>query len=228
MKLPEKNELNVTKYNVVAKPRPDGKADLEVVVEYSGEDAVEMRDDLAPAAETARLEYLQAWLRERRPGAALKSNTIDNLQDVEKPLTIKMTIEAPGLITSAEGVLLVRGCALTCRESNPISRGNRRYPFFLQRGWNEEETEVIQPSGGMKAGTMPPPVVAKSEIGTLTFSCSAEEDGSARCTRQFVARKTQVPAAAQNNIRAMFDKIVQADRATVAFQQADASAAGGH
>jgi len=30
------------------------------------------------------------------------------------------------------------------------------------------------------------------------------------------------------NIRAMFDKIVQADRATVAFQQADASAAGGH
>jgi len=228
MKIPEKNELNVTKYGVTEKPRQDGKADLDVVVEYSGEDAIEMRDDLAPAAETARVALLQEWLRERRPGAALVSNTIENLQDVEKPLIIKMVIEAPGLITSAEGVLLVRGCALSCQDSNPISHGSRRYPFFLQRGWNEEETDTILPSDGMKAGDMPPPMVARSEVGTLTFSCAAQEDGSVRCTRQYVARKTQAPPAALNNVRAMFDKIVEADRTTVAFQRSNGTAAGGN
>ena len=227
VKLPEKNELNTTKYGVKVTPRPDGKADLDVTVEYSGEDAAEMRDDLAPAAETARLAYLQHWVADRRPGAALKSHSIENLADNEKPLVVKMAIEAPGLVTTAEGVVLVRGCALSCQDSNPLSRGSRQYPFFLQRGSNEEETDLIQPVGGMKAGDMPVPVTARSEIGTLTFSCSTQEDGGARCSRQFVVRKTQAPATAQSSIRAMFDKAVEADRTTVAFQQSQGSAGSG-
>jgi uncharacterized protein DUF3857/transglutaminase superfamily protein len=227
LKLPEKNELNTTKYSVKVTPRPDGKADLDVTAEYSGEDAVEMRDDLAPAAETARLSYLQRWVAARRPGAALKSQSIENLADAEKPLVVKMAIEAPGLVTTAEGVVLVRGCALSCQDSNPLPRGSRQYPFFLQRGSNEEETDVILPVAGMKAQDMPAPVTARSEIGTLTFSCATQEDGGARCSRQFIVRKSQVPATAQNSIRAMFDKAVEADHTTVAFQQTAGSTASG-
>jgi len=69
MKIPEKNELNVTKYNVVAKPRPDGKADLEVVVEYSGEDAVEMREELIPASDSERHDMIVDWLEKCRPAS---------------------------------------------------------------------------------------------------------------------------------------------------------------
>jgi len=225
--LPEKNELSASKYRVTVAPRQDGKADLVVEAEYTGEDAIDMRSDLAPAAETARLSYLQDWVADHRPGAALRSHTIDNLDDVDKPLLIKMNIEAPDLVTTAEGIVLVRGCALTCRNNNPISKGSRQYPFFLRRGWSEEETVTIQPSGGMKAGTMPQAVTARSEIGSLTFSCMSQEDGGARCSRQFSARKSRVPAAYQSSIRAMFDKIVEADRTAVAFQQPEKTAAGG-
>jgi len=227
LKLPEKNELNVTRYSVTVKPRPDGKADLDVTAEYSGEDAVAMRDDLAPAAETARLSYLQTWVAHRRPGAALKTQSIENLADLDKPLTIKMTIEAPGLVTSTEGVMLVRACALSCEDSNPIPRGSRQQPFYLDRSSSEEEIDVIQPAGGLKAGDMPPPVIAKSEIGSLTFSCSSQDDGGARCSRQFVSRKTRVSAAAQASLRAMYDKIVEADRTAVALQSGAGPAAGG-
>src|SRR6185503_10126894 len=118
--LPSRTELSTAKYKVVVKPRPDSKADLEVEAEYQGEDAIEMRDELAPAAETARLAFLQHWVTEHRPGSALRSHTIENLADVGKPLVIKMAIEAPGLVTVADDVFLVRGCVLTCEESNPV------------------------------------------------------------------------------------------------------------
>lgn len=225
--LPTRNELSTTKFRITVKPRPDGRADVEAEAEYTGEDAIEMRDDLAPAAETARTIYLQEWVRDHRSGAALKSHSIENVDDTDKPLLIRMSIEAPGLVTLADGVVLVRGCVLSCREVNPISRGYRLYPFHVGRGWNEEETVVIQPSDGMTVGDMPAPIMVRSEIGTLTFSCAPQEGGAARCSRQFVARKNQLPPSYQNSLRSMFDKIIEADRTTVSFQQSETAAAGG-
>jgi hypothetical protein len=224
--LPSKNEISASRYRVTLKPRADGKADVDVEAEFLGEDAIDLRDDLAPAAETARLAFMQKWVAARRTGAALRSHTIENLDDVEKPLRIKMNIEAPGLVTTADEVMLVRGCVLTCEESNPISRSARQHPFYVDRGWNEEETVVIQPVDGIQAGPMPPSVMAKSEVGSLTFSCLPHGDGGARCARQYVARRNRWPATAQDNIRKMFDKVIEADRTTVALQPSEAGAAG--
>ncbi|MBI4169507.1 MAG: DUF3857 and transglutaminase domain-containing protein [Acidobacteria bacterium] len=224
--LPSRNEISASRYKIGLKPRSDGKADLDVEAEFLGEDAIDLRDDLAPAAEAARLAFMQKWVAGRRPGAALRSHTIEDLDDVEKPLRITMKIEAPGLVTTAEDILLVRGCVLTCEETNPISRGARQYPFFVDRGWNEEETVVIQPVDGIQAGPMPPSVMAKSEVGTLTFSCLPHGDGGARCARQFVARRNRWPASVQENVRKMFDKVIEADRTTVALQPSEAGAAG--
>ncbi len=226
-KLPSKSEISTTKYRVTVKPRADGKADLVVEAEYAGEDAIEMRDDLAPAAESARLSYLQNWVADHRPGAELRTHTIENLDDVDKPLLIKMTLESPGLVTNAEGISMVRGCVLTCQESNPLSRAKRQYPFFLMRGLNSEETVSIEPPKDMKSSTMPAPALVRSEIGSLTFSCMSQDGGGARCVRQFAARKNVVPASAQDNIRAMYDKIIEADRTAVAFQQSEGGSPGG-
>jgi hypothetical protein len=225
--IPEKSEPGATKHRVTVRPLPDGKAELQVETEYSGEDAIQMRDELAPAAEAARLSYLQHWVADQRPGAALRSHTIENLEDVDRPLVIKMSIEAPGLVTVAEGLLLVRGCALTCQDSNPMSRASRLHPFFVQRGRNEEETVTIEPVEGMKAGTMPAPVIAQSQIASLSFSCASEANGGARCSRQFVERRSRAAAGSMGGIRAMYDKVVEADRTTVAFQQPEEAGAGG-
>jgi hypothetical protein len=66
----------------------------------------------------------------------------------------------------------------------------------------------------------------KSALGSLTVSCSSQGDGSMRCTRRFTAPRGRWPAAEKDNIRKMFDSIVEADRTAVAFQEG-AVAAGG-
>jgi len=224
--LPQKDETSGTRYQVTVKPREDGGADLDVVAEFQGEDAIEMRQELLPAAESARTAYLQFWLKEARPGAALKSFQTEDLEVIDKPLRIKMSIEAPELVTKAESLLLVRDCVLDCEDSNPISRAERSYPFYVDRGWNKEETVTIVPPAGMKAAAPPKPVALKSALGSLTLSCSSQADGAMRCTRRFTAPRGRWPAAEQDNIRRMFDSIVEADRTTVAFQEGAAASGG--
>lgn len=224
--LPQKNEVSAARYRSTVKPRPDGKADVEIEAEFTGEYAIDLRNDLVPAADTARLTFLQGWVARKRPGSALKSHAIENLQDVEKPLRVKLAIEAPGLVTLADETTLVRGCVLTCEDSNPLSRRARQHAFYVDRGWNEEETVMIQPGAAMQVET-PPPASARSEVASLTFSCLAQGDG-ARCTRQFTARRNRWPATVQENLRKMYDKVVETDRSTVALQPgAPGTAAGG-
>jgi len=217
--LPQKDEISGTRYQITVKPRAEGPAELDVVAEFQGEDAIEMRQELLPASESARTAYLQSWLKEKRPGAALKSFQAEDLEAIDKPLRLKMTIEAPELVTKAESLLLVRGCVLGCEDSNPISRAERSYPFYVDRGVNSEQTVTIVPPAGMKAAAPPKPVALKSVLGSLTVSCSSQGDGSMRCTRRFTAPRGRWPAAEQDNIRKMFGSIVEADRTAVAFQE---------
>ncbi len=216
--LPVKNELSVGRYRVTVRPHPDGRADLVVEGQFFGEDAADLREDLAPASEVGRKSYLEEWVGKRRPGATLASYSIENLEDPDQPLLLKMSIESPGLVTKADQVELVKGCVLTCVQSNPVSRGGRQYPFYVDRGWNEDETVVVEAPEGMAPAQMPKPVVAKSALGSFSLSCMAQGDGSIRCSRQFAARRTRLPESEQAGIRAMFDQIVEGDRTTVAFQ----------
>jgi len=121
----------------------------------------------------------------------------------------------------------VRGCVLDCEESNPISRGERQYPFYVERERIDEQTVTIVPPEGMKMSQLPSPATAKSAIGTLTSSCSTQTDGSVRCVRKFAATRGRWSPGEQNGIRAMYDKIVEADRSTVAFEKTTQKAAGG-
>jgi hypothetical protein len=225
--LPVRNELSATRYRVTVSPLPGGRADLEVEAQYQGEDAIELREELLPIGEEARKTFLQTWADDERPGAVVKSYTIEHLDAIDQPLSIKMQLEAPGLVTMAEGIVLVRGCVLTCFDTNPITRGTRQHPFYVDRGWNDDETIIIRPPAGMGSAQTPPPLQARSSITSLNSSCSSQGDGSVRCTRQYVARRNRWPASELTSLRAMFERVVQADRGTVAFQQGGAAEAGG-
>lgn len=226
--LPTKTELSTSRYRSTVTPRPDGMAVVEVEAEFTGEDAVDLRDKLVPAADSARKEYLEAWVAGIRDGAALRTFVLENLAEVDKPLVLRLGLEVPGLVTNAGEAVFVRGCVMTCTDSNPISRGPRQHPFYVDRGWNREETVLIKAPGAMKVaeGKEAPAFSTRSVIGNLILTCMPQGDEAFECSRVFVVRRNRWPASEQANIRAMFDKIVEADRTTVAFQQSEGDGVG--
>jgi hypothetical protein len=216
--LPKKHELSTTRYKITVRPQQDGRAGLTIEAEFRGEDAVDFRDVLLPAGQDARKAFLQNWLDRRRDGAVLGSHTIEQLEEFDKPLRIKMEAEAPGLVTLADGVMAVRGCILSCYDANPIPRGERTHPLYVDRGWNTEETVIIEAPEGMVPAPAPPAVVARTAVALMNLRCTLQGESGVRCTRQFIARRNRWPAAQLVKVREMFDKIVAADQTRVVFQ----------
>jgi hypothetical protein len=219
IELPARSEVSATRYLVTVKPRLDGKAGLEIDAEFLGEDAIALREELFPMGEDGRRAFLQGWLERKRTGSTLLSHVIEELGDFEVPLKIKMKAEAPGLVTVAGDILAVRGCVLSCIDVSPISRAKRTQPLYVARGWNEEETVVIEAPEGMTATEKPSPLLAMSPVARLDFSCTSQGEKTVRCSRQFVAQKKQLPAGEFVKVRRMYDRIVQADQTQIAFNR---------
>lgn len=219
--LPVRVEVNTTRYRVTLQPKPGGKADAELQADFAGEDGIDLREEMVPAAESARETWAKQWLENRVPGAVLKSVAFESLADTDKPLRMNMAFEAPGLVTVADDVYVVRACVVSCLGTNPLSRGTRTHPFYIDRGWNREEAVTLKPpAAGMAASQMPPMATARSSAASMSLSCSAQGDESVRCVRQFTAARNRWPATANASLRTMYDSIVQADRTTVAFTAA--------
>ncbi|MCI0407994.1 MAG: DUF3857 domain-containing protein [Acidobacteria bacterium] len=216
--LPVKNELSTTKYQIAVSPRADAKADLEIEARYTGEDAIDNRENLAPYSESARAETLKGWLERALPGAVLVSQSFENLENVQEPLVLKVKAEAPGLVTLAEGAATVRGCVLFCYDANPFAATQREHPIFVDRGWNKEQIVDIHPPAGMTPGEPPLGLSARSAIGNFTMRYSAGDANSVKCTGHMVASRGRWAASEMDGVRAMYEKVVQADRTAVAFQ----------
>ena len=221
--LPKVDDPGATRYEVTVRPRADNKSDLEVMAEYRGEDAVDMRRELIPVSESERASFLQRWAGEARPGSVLQSHELLDLDQPDKPLRLKARLEAPGLLTRSDALMTVRGCVLDCYETNPISRSERKHPFYVDRGRRTEQIVTILPSEGMKAATLPASQTARSVIGSLTLACGAADNGGVRCTRTLTLPRERWPEDQGGSVRAMFDKILVIDRTSIAF---DAGTAG--
>lgn len=216
--LPAKQESSRTRYEIEVMVTGGSNAELKVEAEYSGEDAIDMRTRLAPVGSDSRTGYLVDWLNERVPGAQVSALEFDNLEDDSQPLTIKFNLSGAGVVTIADDVVLVRGCILSGIGSNPITSTNRRHPLQVDRGWNIQESVVVQAPEGMEIREFPPSTEVNANVARLSFSCRSTVEGGARCSRVFTAPRRQWPPNALANLMKLYDKMLEVDRTTLAFQ----------
>jgi hypothetical protein len=216
--LPLVTGVGLTRYDVTLRPLADGSADVEGTVLIDGEDAVEMREGLIPASESERHDMIVDWLGKCRPDSALADFSIADLDDVDKPLRLKIRIRVRGVVTRAEEVLMVASCVFDCYAANPLSHGARTQPFFVDRGRRRMETVTIVPPERFTAATLPEDGTASSAIGAMTFGCEKKDDGAVSCVRAFTLPRAHVPATEADGVRAMFDTIVGLDRSGIALE----------
>jgi len=218
VKLPSRNELSRTSYQVTLHPSETGRVTMDIEAEFFKEDGVDMRSDLAPAGEQERETIVKDWLARKLPGATISALAVDGLDDPDAPLKLTLSATAPGIATVADDMVLVHGCILSGYESNPITQVNRRYPLQLNRGWNVQETVIVDLPEGMKVAGMPHEVKADAGVARISFSCTPRGNG-ARCMRVFTAPARQWPAERVSALHHLFDQVVAADASTLALQK---------
>jgi hypothetical protein len=216
--LPQNTDVGLTRYSATLRPLRDGAADLEAEVLFDGEDAVEMRDDLVPASETERHDLVLDWLDQVRPGSALGGFDLLDLENVDAPLRMNVRFRARGLVTLADEVVTVAPCVFECYAANPLSRGRRVQPFFVDRGRRRMQTVTLVPPGGATQVTLPEPGSASSALGALSFGCEEKAAATVECIRALTLPRNRVEATEADAVRAMFDAIVALDREGVVFR----------
>lgn len=226
-KLPMGAAQSKTSYVTAVTPQPDGRAVIESVVEMTGDDAAEMRDTLVPESESDRRTRITRWTGDMLEGATLQEFSFEDLETIDKPLRIKLKLEAPALVTRAEDVTAVRGCALDCYTSNPVPRSDRRYAIYIDRPMTRESLTTIKAPQGARAAPMPKPVSLDSIFGTYKLSCTASQGGDVTCGRNLNLPRSRWPETTGQAFKKLFDQIVQSDRTSVAFSSEAAPAAAG-
>jgi hypothetical protein len=242
--LPQKTDVGLTRYDASLRPLRDGSADVEATVTFTGEDAVEMRDDLIPASTAERHDIILDWLDEASPGSALADFEPKDLEDVDAPLHLRLHIVARGHVTLADEALAIQPCVFDCYAANPIGSGSRTQPFFVDRGRRRMQVVTLIPPDGVTQAVLPDPGSASSALGAMSFGCEskggdgpegARDPGDAapgsgtagsdatggsrvECVRAFTLPRSRIEANADDEVRAMFDAIVALDRARVVFR----------
>jgi len=217
VELPRNADTGKTRYKVAVTPHLDGRAELDIEAEYEGQDAVEMRQRLAPVGEKEREEFLADWLHKRLPGATLVTQSIEKLQDLEEPLELNLKATASGVVTVADNAVLVKGNLLSGYESNPIGNANREHDLCVDRGWNQGETVVIAPPEGMEAGEVPPTASANAGVARISFRCYTNMEGAVECSRVFGAPRKRWPPSRFESLRKLMDRLVEVDSTVIAF-----------
>jgi Domain of Unknown Function with PDB structure (DUF3857) len=225
MVLPREAQPGRTRYTEDLSPGAQGGTGIEVEATFWGEDAMDMRDDLVPVGGEERTAVLQQWLRNRRAGASLLRYSLEHLDDLDAPLVLKMTINVPGAVSTSEGAILVRGCVLSCYDANPIPGAQRRYPIYIDQGWNTEEILTVHVPPGDTVAPLPPPVHQNATVASLEWSCSTPSADTARCTQHVTGASMHLQSGDAGALRSFFDDVVQSDRNQVALLTPDEAAA---
>lgn len=101
------SELGVTHEGTITL-RSDGSAKIELTQEYHDRWAFQLRKWLSGVSEKRRKEELEARLLGLAlPGARIDKLVLPNLDDIDQPVRLTMSIEAPNLARVAEGELVL-------------------------------------------------------------------------------------------------------------------------
>ena len=204
------SELGVTHKGTI-KLRADGSAELQLEQTYHDRWAFQLRKWLSGVSENRRKEELEARLLGLAlPGARVKSLKLPNLDNIDEPVRLSMTIEAPNLARVAEGELTL-DIPFVGSVGRLVRLPTRQTPLYISERFATQtriELKVILPDGAT--------VVSRTEATTIkTPQISArvrydKAPGSLLVKRELTLPASRIQPDAYPTFR---EKVLEADDA---------------
>jgi len=142
----------------------DGSADIELVQSFAGKAGITMRNVLDKVAGSQLHDFVESKLLGRNlPGARLHDLKIENKDDIEAPLTLRIEAEASQL-ARANGKSLVLKSLFPMRFAQLAALPSRQTPLLLGVSSHVEvKFEVVVPESMKVPATLPGAVLRDGE-----------------------------------------------------------------
>lgn len=177
------------------------------------------RNALLHAPETERQKVLENFLNLFLGGFRLLGAGIGNLEDHDKPLSIKFRFQAEQYAKKAGNLLLVRPCVLGNKASELWAAKERKYPLQLGACSIQTDFYEIRLPEGYEVDELPPPVSVQSEFAGYQSSVKVE-GRNLIYQRRFEIKKLIVPADRVGELNELRRKIRADERGQAVLKQA--------
>jgi hypothetical protein len=172
--LPAAKNRVATVQSVTLLATGDARVDEHVTV--AGEVAHEWRNHYQSPAERPE-RYGKAWAQ-KHPGAKLDSVDMPRLDDLERPVEVRASLEVPDWARSDGGELVMPALGREADMLRSYARlSSRKHDLVLGFPWRQEDRVTVTLPAGMRAVRLPEARTVAAPFGRFTLT--AEDKGGA-------------------------------------------------
>jgi hypothetical protein len=195
----------------------------EVTLEFSGEDALEHRLDALQTDETGRTKELEHELVKSFPeGASAKLLDMQGMEESEKPLIARFSVEIPGFASVAGKHLVVPVCIFQTRTKNPFVHDMRTYPIAFPYSSTELDDTIIRVPAGYTLESPAHPYQMKLYYATYQTSI-AFEDNQIKSKRVLTFKGVHFGPEQYSQLKGFFNVVQVGDSGQAVLQEAAAA-----
>jgi transglutaminase superfamily protein len=208
----------------------DGTLEGDVQIEYSGQFAIERKEENDDDSETQREESLKDEVKGHLSTAELGDIRVENVTDPVKPFVYTYHVKVPGYAQRTGKRLFLQPAFFQRGVSPLFSASTRQYPVYFHYPWLEDDEVLIElPQGFSLDNADAPAPFSGGPVGEYKPSIGVTKDG-----RTLIYKRTfffggggtiLFPVNAYPQVKNFFDMLNKQDNHTVTLKQAATSAA---
>ena len=207
----------------------DGTIEGEVEVEYTGQFAIERKEENDDDSVSQREESLKDEVKASLSTAELANIRVENVTDPVKPFVYSYHIRVPGY-AQRTGKRLFLQPAFFQHGINPLfSASTREYPVYFHYPWQEDDEVTIEiPQGFALDNADAPSPFNAGPIGDYKPNIAVTKDGRTLIyKRNFFFggdEKIVFPVSSYSQLKSFFDALNKQDNHTITLKQAATTA----
>lgn len=222
MSTPDKSRV---KRNAKLKLAEDGTLEGAVQVEYTGQFAIERKEELDQDSESERENSLREELKQQMSAAEITNIKIENVTDNVKPLVCSYHVRFANYAQRTGKRLFIQPAFFQHGQGPLFATSDRKYEIYFHYPWSEDDhVEIALPQGYALDNAEAPQPFSSGAISDYKVNVSISKDGSLLIyNRQFFFGGSNAILFNVNTygvVKAYFDMMHKQDNHTIALKQA--------
>lgn len=202
----------------------DGTLEGTVRIEYEGHQAINRRREGFMDSPTKREDDFKEEIKRRVSAAEISALSIENFEDVSKPLTYSFKVRIPNYAQKTGKRLFIQPGFFEYGANPVFSSTTRTHNIYFPYPWSEQdEVEIEMPKGfQLDNADSPGEVADPSKIGLLKISISVVNANTLNYNRRFHFGgdgKILFPVSVYQPMKNLFDMFHKADTHTITLKQ---------
>ena len=149
-------DKSVTRRNANMVLSEDGTLKGNVVLQFTGAEALEHRLDAIDSDEAGRKKDLEDELKQWLPtGSVVKMDASQGWEDGDAPLVASFNVEVPNYASLAGKRLLIPAFLFQSKQNQAFAHAQRKYPLYFPYPFTENDTVSFQVPAGFTLESIP-------------------------------------------------------------------------